>query len=193
MTTIKDVPRRGTGGGARPDDRLEPDPLPFPPGEPPPELWSEHGTPPGGFTWLGAKATTRCWLYPCPACCQGWVPLVPSAADERDYEIGPIGCTRGCEHDAVVAWHRLKTRQPEPFKPDAREIRYARRVIENKLVEAPERPRRIALACGQWCAAAGFAPPVLLATVADAAGVQPDAILDPFLDGLAAPARPRLP
>jgi hypothetical protein len=193
MTAIMDVPHRGAGGGARPDGRLEPDPLPFPAGDPPPEVLCEHGTPPDGFLWLGAKATVRCWLLPCPACCQGWVPLVPSATDERDYAIGPIGCSRSCEHDAVARWHRLKTRQPEAFQPDERERRYARKVIENTLVEAAERPKRAALACGQWCASAGFTPPILLATVADAAGIDPALILDPFTDGLAAPARPRLP
>jgi hypothetical protein len=192
MTHAKGVPHRGAGGGARPDDRIEPDPLPFPPGDPPPEVWCEYGTPPDGFLWLGAKATVRCWLYPCPACCAGWVPLVPSSADERDYELGPIGCSRGCEHEAVARWHRLKTRRHEPFQPDERERRYARRVIESRLSEASEKPRRTAIACGQWCASAGFAPPILLATVADAAGVDPAIILDPFMDGLAAPARPRL-
>jgi hypothetical protein len=192
MPTITSAAHRAADGGARPDDRLEPDPLPFPAGDPLPEVWCEHGTPPDGFLWLGAKATVRCWLYSCPACCAGWVPLVPSPTDERDYELGPIGCSRGCGHEAVARWHRFKTRQHAPFQPDERERRYAHRVIEGKLADAAEHPWRVATACGQWCACAALAPPILLAIVADAAGVDPALILDPFMDGLAAPARPRL-
>ena len=192
MTARDGAPRQGADGNARPDDRLEPDPLPFPPGDPPPELWCEHGTPPDGFIWLGAKASVRCWLLPCPACCRGWVPVVPSASDERDYAIGPIGCTRGCSHHDVAAWHRLKIGQPQPYQPDERARRYARRVIENRLDEAPDDPRRAAFVCARWCHCAGLAPPIVLATVAEAGRVEPADILDSFMAGLDAPARPRL-
>jgi hypothetical protein len=191
MSDMTDAARGAAKGGARPDARLEP--LPIPPGDPPPEVCCDYGTPPDGFLWLGARATVRCWLYPCPACCVGWVPLVPSATDERDYALGPIGCSHGCPHEAVAKWHCFKTRRPEPFRPDTREQRYAGRVLESRLADAAEHPGRTATACGQWCAAAGFAPPILLALVADAAGVDPETLLDPFTDGLTAPARPRLP
>ena len=113
---------------------------------------------------------------PRPTGSSGWVRRPPSAAgstrarlaakagcrwcrpstDERDYELGPIGCSRGCDHGAVARWHRFKTRQPEPFQPDERERHYACRVIENRLPEASEKPNRVALACGQWCASAGL-------------------------------------
>jgi hypothetical protein len=192
MTYDTSAALQAAGGAARPDARIESDPPPFPSGEPPPELWCEYGTPPNGFTWLGARNTVRGWLYPCPACCRGWVPLVPSATDERDYDIGPIGCSRGCGDDAIRKWHRIKIARPEPYQASERERRYARRVIENKLADAPDNPKRTAFVCAQWCGCAGLSPPVLLATVAEAGGIEPAVILDSFMIGLDAPARPRL-
>jgi hypothetical protein len=142
---------------AGPHDRIEPDPLPFPPGEPPATMLPPNGIPPDGFEFLGAKRTVGGWLHPCPHCCQGWTVLAP-AGDGYAIDLR-AGCTRQCDPALIHRWHQLRNGiLPEPDKPDERARRYARAVIRNALtdVAAGREPLRRARMAGSYCDAAGY-------------------------------------
>jgi hypothetical protein len=173
---------------------LELDPLPFPPGLPGWQLWSERFTPPTGLDLLGAVPTEKAWLLPCPSCLQGWALLLPSAADPFGYDINlTAGCSRACEPEAVAWWWLWRRGElPPPEPPDERAIRYARGVVRKQIAAAKADPRRAAYETGRWCRAAALDPALALAAAATEAGVQADTLLQPFQAGLAAPAQPRL-
>jgi hypothetical protein len=143
-------------------DRIEPDPLPFPAGEPERgEQWAPGGAPPAGLAFLGCQGTLEAWLAPCPCCCRGWVPVLPLGdADPYAYRLAvEAGCSRGCEPPAVAWWHAWKMGDlPPPVPPDDRAERYARGAIRRLLAALPERPslarlKAAAFWAGQWLAA----------------------------------------
>jgi hypothetical protein len=160
------------------DCRQEPiDPLPFPPGDPPRQLLARDGTPPDGFLWLGAKATVRCWLLPCPACCQGWAQILP---DGDGYRLAAeIGCSIGCEAPEILWWQSWRLGEIPPCEPAAADERSRRRaagIVSRILTDVPERPseRQLTAAAyqsGRWLDQ-GALPAKLVASPLMAAAVR---------------------
>ena len=152
MTAIMDVPHRGAGGAARPDGRLEPDPLPCAAGDPPATMLLPDGRPPDAFTFLAATRTRVGWLYPCPDCQQGWTVLVP-AGDGYAIDL-KVGCSRQCDPALIHRWHQIRNGVvPEP---DERGQRYANAVVRSALAEiaAGQEPLRRARTAGSYADAA---------------------------------------
>jgi hypothetical protein len=184
---------------------MEPDPLPFPLGEPPPRLRAQNGVPPDGFEYPGARSTSAGSLYPCPCCCRGWVLLVPSSHDPYGYEIGlSAGCSRGCDPTAIAWWQLLRLGEippPEPVEETERSrrcirgaLRHAvRRILED--TDPPARLRREAYALGRLTTGAGVDPGAVaqaLAIAAHAVGLPNEAAASPIKKYLlAGMARPR--
>ena len=173
-------------------DRIEPDPLPFAPGDLEPERWAEDGLPPDGFTFLGARRTVGGWLMPCPICCAGWVPLVPAG---DGYRLGvEVGCSRGCDDAAeMMRMHLLRLGElptREAVEPDERARRYATGAIRRILGSLPERPsqtqlRRAAFDAGSWLEA-GHLPADPVAKALLTAAVRAGLDLHPLASKLAA-------
>jgi len=66
-------------------------------------LLTRSGIPPDGFEFFHARTTVKGWFLPCPACCRGWVPIVP---DGDGYRLGAeVGCSRGCAPEQLSWWH----------------------------------------------------------------------------------------
>jgi hypothetical protein len=183
---------------------IEPDPLPFPPGEPPRRCRASSGVPPDGFEFLSAQRTTAGYFYPCPSCCQGWVLLVPSGHDPYGYEIGlSAGCSRGCDPDAIAHWQLIRLGEippPEPVEETERSRRYIRGALRHALRRILEdtdpavRLRQEAYALGRLTAGASVDPGAVaqaLASAAHAVGLPDEAaasvIKKHLLAGMAKP------
>ena len=124
---------------------------------------------------MGAVQTVRCWMYPCPACCQGWVALLPDGT-QYGYSIATsLGCSTGCSGPDIAWWQlwRLGCLPPRDVVPaTARARAYARAVIRRQLAELPAAPtaeqlRKTAYQLGRWLEAgnlsADLVAPALLA------------------------------
>jgi hypothetical protein len=186
-------------GSARPDGRIEPDPIPTAmlAERPPGELWALTGVPPcGPWALMRPTETVVGWLVVCPACVQGWCRLLPDPVDAYDYQLElAAGCSRGCDPGEIAWWlmWRLGEVPPqEPIPPDKRELGYARGVVRNALATARAKPKSAAFKVAQWCRSAAINPDLALAAVATAAGVPAATLHQAFQAGLAAPAKPRL-
>lgn len=164
-------------GDARTHDQIAPSLLPYRTGRPPQSLWSPAGSPPDGFDFRGAVATTRCWMAPCPCCCSGWVALVPDGS-RYGYAIETAaGCSCGCSGPEIAWWHlwRLGCLPPrEPATVTGRTRAYAKAVIRRQLADLPNRPtadqlRGVAFQLGRWLEAADL-PADLVAPALLAAG-----------------------
>jgi hypothetical protein len=207
MVRNESTARTAAGGGARHSgNRIEINLPPVQAGEPPRHLLTRSGIPPCGFEFLGAKATVKSWLLPCPACCLGWVPLMPDGTSDGYRLAAEIGCSVGCEAPAVFWWQAWRLGEllaREPAQADERAQRYARGALRRILGELPDRPtvpelRRAAFAAGRWLAAGDLpADPVARALLAAAAraGLDPIAVANKLAaDLVAGCARPgRLP
>jgi hypothetical protein len=207
MTYDTSAARAAANGGARPDPWVvPPDSLPCPAGDPPDRLWCPSRVPPDGFEFLGAVATEACWFLPCPACCQGWVPLVPDGSRFGYRLVAEIGCSAACEAPEILWWQGWRLGDLPALKPmeaGERAWRYAYGALRRVLSELPDRPDRerllrTAFDAGRWLAAGDLpAAPVAdaLLAAADRAGFDPDTIAPVLADALTAGrARPgRLP
>jgi hypothetical protein len=122
--TITSAARRVAGDDARLDGRVELNPLPIVPGDPPATMLPPDGAPPDGLTFLGVRRTVGGWLYPCPHCCRGWTVLAPT---EDGYAIDlRIGCSRHCDPALIHHWHQIRNGvMPDPSEADERGRRYA--------------------------------------------------------------------
>jgi hypothetical protein len=163
---------------------IEPDPLPFPLGEPPRRLQARDGAPPDGLEYLGARSTRGGWLYPCPSCCRGHVLLVPSENDPYGYEIGlSAGCSRGCDPAAIAWWQLVRLGEippPEPAEETERSRHYVRGALRHavhrilKDTDPAARLSREAYELGRLAASAGIDPEAIiqgLAVIVNAAGL----------------------
>jgi hypothetical protein len=137
---------------------VEPGPLPFQPGVPHLSRRCPAGTPPDGFEFLGAVATVRCWMTPCPCCCEGWVALTPDGSRYGYAMEAEAGCSAGCAGPEISWWHlsRLGELPSATAGPiDHRASRYAKACVRRQLAELPERPdeaqlRQVAYQIGRW-------------------------------------------
>jgi hypothetical protein len=187
-------PRAAAQAGAcgKSPDVITPDPLPFPPGDPPRQLLARAGIPPDGFAFLGAKRTVAGWFYPCPHCCRGWTVLVPAGAG---YRLGTeVGCSRGCDPALIHRWHRIRNGELlEPDEPDERGRRYAAGVIRNVLKEMPacHDPLRLTRRAGSYGDAAGYDRLTLARKLTRTAGGRAslEQIHAAVLEGAARPGR----
>ena len=156
-------------------DRITPRRLPFRTGAPPKDRRCPAGTPPDAFEFLGAVATARCWMYPCPCCCEGWVALLPDGTPYGYRIEAEPGCSDGCGGPDVAWWQlwRLMCLPPHELPAaSGRATAYARAVIRRQLADIPSRPtedvlRRAAYQLGRWLEAGGLSAdlvaPALLA------------------------------
>jgi hypothetical protein len=182
------------------------DPLPYPAGDPSNHLWCVGHVPPDGFEFLGAVATKACWLLPCPACCVGWVPLVPDGSRFVYRLVAEIGCSAACEAPEILWWQGWRLGDLPALKPmeaGERDQRYATGALRRILGDLPARPTKrqltgAAYQSGGWLETGDLpAAPVAhaLLAAADRAGLDPDTIAPELAAALTAGrARPgRLP
>jgi hypothetical protein len=165
-------------------------------------MWCSAGTPPTGLEWLGAVATERCWLLPCPACCVGWVPLAPGPG-EYGYTLAVgVGCSAACGADAAeLAWRHMWRNGTLPprtaAEPAAWMKRYAERAVRGIWRDLPDPPslaqlRRATFASGQWLQAGGLPDRLVeraVALAAQRAMVDLQTLAADLLAGRARPAR----
>ena len=138
--------------------------LPFRIGAPPASALCPAGTPPDGFDFLGAVATVRCWMFPCPACCDGWVGLVPDGTQYGYRIASDVGCSAGCGGADIAWWQlwRLACLPPQAVDPVTwRGRAYAKAVLRRLLADLPSTPseadlRRTAFQLGRWLEAGGL-------------------------------------
>jgi hypothetical protein len=184
-------------------DQVEPGPTPAPRGDPPAELLCPAGTLPFGMAFVGAVATVRCWMAPCPSCLVGWVPVVPDGS-RYGYRLAEIGCSgdlalpgwpdNGCEPALVAWWAALRAGEtPPPPEPDERQRAYARAVVRNALADAMDGKNAYVAArrSGGYVKPAGLAPDVLVTAFMAAVPGQLDEhkLMTAVLVGTAIPGR----
>lgn len=175
--------------------------LPFPEGLPEfGEAWALGGSPPTGLEFIGAMATLRCWLLPCPACLDGWTPIVPDGSHYGYRLAVEVGCSVGCEAPLVAWWHAWRTGDLPPHAPGepGQAARYASACVRRLLQELPEHPtieqlRSVAYRAGGWLEAGGLTADgtaaALLAAASRAGLPEPSAVLAAAM--LAGRAQPR--
>lgn len=173
-------------------ERVEAGPLPFPAGLPPPVTLCPAGTPPAGLAFMGARATTSCWMVPCPCCLSGWVPVLPSGS-RFGYRVAVSdGCSGRCDPADVTWWYwwRLGYAQrrrageveaaPEPIAAEApASVRFG--AAEPDMAAAAAAMRRSRVAAEVWNGRrrykrTGAAHLALVGALARAGLVQPDTL-----------------
>ena len=172
---------------------VEPDPLPFPEGEPERgEQWSPGGAPPTGIEFLGCRGTLECWLAPCPSCLRGWVAVVPDGT-EFGYRVAvETGCSRGCAPELVAWWEEWRMGQcPPPPPASETQRRYARGAVRRALGDALSGNDVLAAArdAGRYVAAAGLVPEHLAEAFARAGKLPQPRVHAALLAGAATPGR----